>query len=107
MTQRSSSLFCCALLVVFGCETSSPPDVRSGQLAKAYSSLLLSREEWQSPRSTLTAEQYQSKVDSVLVQNGFTRESFYKTLQQIAREPAAFRSFAQNASELLVDNQNR
>lgn len=107
MIERPSSLLCAAILLVLGCETSPAPDVHPEQLAKAFSSLLLSREEWQSHRSTLTAEQYQSKVDSLLVQNGFTRETFYKTLQQIAREPAAFRSFAQNASELLVASQNR
>jgi hypothetical protein len=95
----SVRLLILSLAVVTGCQKLPEAHEQTLRAAEAHSALLRLHEQSRNPTSTMTAETYQFRVDSILTRFGFTRESFRTTLQQLARDPIQLRHFSQKLLE--------
>ncbi|MGH2567537.1 MAG: hypothetical protein ACRDGA_04305 [Bacteroidota bacterium] len=94
------------MILIVSCEKDPSDDSHLDRLAQSYSSLLMLHEESKSQPLTISPEQYQRRIDSLLAQNGFTHESFRSSLQRLSGEPAALRSFSQKLAELVAPQRN-
>lgn len=94
-----------SVIVLIGCQEIPEAQEQTQRAAEAHSALLLLHEQYRNLRSTMTAETYQFRADSILTHYGFTRELFRKTLQELSQDPAQLRHFSQKLSEPLSTTQ--
>jgi hypothetical protein len=96
------------LLLSSGCakrkETLSPDDVK---LVPVYAGLVMLSEEYKASASQPDTAVYQHQVDSLLANNGLTRDEFSNRLKLLAQSPLAYQQFTEMVRKDLEHRKSR
>ena len=81
-------------LMLIGCakppQTLTPNDAK---LVPVYASLLVMSEEFRLSHAPLDSAHYQTEVQTLLTDNGLTKEEFSNRLHSLAQQPDVFQDF--------------
>ena len=95
-------LFC--IVVLSACDSQPAGDKNAdSDLVSLYARLLLLNEEYKSPSSKMTLDEFSRKTEEVLVAHKTNKEEFIARVQAVSNDPESFRLFYDEVSKSLQE----